>query len=66
MPCKPAKQLYRGKYIDQIADTPIGLIKLQELGSHRIVRAASTPWRGGRKIAWCFHAEWNTNNRREE
>ena len=29
VPCKPAKQLYRGKYIDQTADTPIGLIKLR-------------------------------------
>jgi hypothetical protein len=29
VPCTPAKQLYRGKYIDQTADTPIGPIKLR-------------------------------------
>jgi spermidine/putrescine transport system ATP-binding protein len=29
VPCTPARQVYRGKYIDQTADTPIGLIKLR-------------------------------------
>ena len=29
VPCKPAKQVYRGKYVDQIADTPIGAIRLR-------------------------------------
>ena len=29
VPCKPAKQVYRGKYVDQIADTPIGAVRLR-------------------------------------
>ena len=29
VPCMPASQLYRGKYVDQIADTPIGQIRLR-------------------------------------
>jgi spermidine/putrescine transport system ATP-binding protein len=27
--CKPAKQMYRGKYVDQIAETPIGEVRLR-------------------------------------
>src|SRR6185503_3198991 len=29
VPCKPAKQVYRGKYVDQVAETPIGDIRLR-------------------------------------
>ena len=36
--CKPANQMYRGKYIDQIAETPIGEVQAPELGSFRLRR----------------------------
>ena len=29
VPCLPAKQVYRGKYVDQIADSPVGQIRLR-------------------------------------
>jgi ABC-type Fe3+/spermidine/putrescine transport system ATPase subunit len=29
VPCRPARQIYRGKYVDQIADTPIGTVRLR-------------------------------------
>jgi putative spermidine/putrescine transport system ATP-binding protein/spermidine/putrescine transport system ATP-binding protein len=29
VPCKPARQVYRGKYVHQIADTPIGAVRLR-------------------------------------
>ena len=29
VPCMPAKQVYRGKYVDQIADSPVGQMRLR-------------------------------------
>jgi spermidine/putrescine transport system ATP-binding protein len=29
VPCTPAKQVYRGKYVDQIADSPVGEMRLR-------------------------------------
>jgi hypothetical protein len=46
VPCTPAKQLYRGKYTDQTADTPIGPIKLRNWDRAASgVRFTAVAWR---------------------
>ena len=47
VPCKPAKQVYRGKYVDQIADTPIGAIRLRNWDRTHGGRSTSTRSAGG-------------------
>jgi ABC-type Fe3+/spermidine/putrescine transport system ATPase subunit len=46
VPCTPARQVYRGKYVDQIADSPIGAVRLRNWDrSAAVEQFDSVTWR---------------------